>query len=105
MGRSYEVTWDINCATKEEVDKITEQILDLDDGYFDSDGNWSGYGSLHLGGGVSPDEYGEAIANRIFDLIGRKVPLDFHVTYIEQAPTDTFSYGEESLERNFNGLV
>jgi hypothetical protein len=98
MSRYYHVNWEIRKVSDAEISRITEEILtDVEQNYYDGESDWSGSGDLTLSGGYGPDEYASHMSNSIFELLGRKVPIEFTVIHIEQAPQDTF-YFPEGLE-------
>ena len=104
MSRSYDWTWEINDVTREEsvaINNVLNEYLDRNsefDAYCNDSKTLRGASSRTLGGGEPPDERAETVFNAIRDKIDRTVPVEIPVIFIEQCPTETFSFGERGGE-------
>ncbi len=99
MSRNYDWTWEINDITQAEaeaVNKVLDEYLDRDgtyDSYNAESKTLTGLSSRMLSGGESPDERSETVFKAIRDKIDRTVPVEITVIFVEQCPTETFSFG------------
>lgn len=104
MSRSYDWTWEINGIAISEavaVNGVLDDYLDRDskfDRYDPDSKTLTGSSSRSLGGGESPDERADTVFNAIKGKLNRVVPVEITVIFIEQCPTETFSYGEHTVE-------
>ena len=88
---------DINQAEAEAINKVLDDHLDREsefDDYSPESKTLTGGASCSLGGGESPDERAETVFKAIRDKIDRTVPVEITVIFVEQCPTETFSFGE-----------
>ena len=86
---------DINSAEAVVINGVLDDHLSREiefDSYNSEEKTLTGASSCSLGGGESPDERSETVFKAIRDSIDRTVPVEITVIYIEQCPTETFSF-------------
>ena len=104
MSRNYDWTWivsDITPPEAEAANAALDEYLDRDatyDYYNSEEKTLTGMSSRSLGGGESPEERAETVFKAIRDNIDRTVPVEITVIYVEQAPTETFSFGDDFIK-------
>jgi len=111
MSRNYGMRFAIEfpAGTKENDEIVTQateavgSLWSLDDPWeFSPSGDWtdiptiSAYGEQNLAGGESEHERMEKIYEEIKKRTGKELKMDVTVFYLEQIPTDEYSFGGNS---------
>ena len=71
-----------------------EPQIDFDE-FRESDGELYIYGEAALSLGREEDEYASGIARTVFDANGSTCDIKIVIAYLEEVPTETFSFGRE----------
>jgi len=106
MSRYYEIDLTVTGYAIERTDDIESAVGELwpfDDWWRskpeDEIAAISAGGSGNLGGGVSPEAFAEILAKVIWEKNGGFCAIEITVTFVEQAPHETYKPNKELFER------
>ena len=100
MSRNYGLNISIRDYDPEKSEEIKDIAAEYEFGdLFESESKTEicGFTVVNLAGGTSEEEWIREIAEKLWTVVG-KCTVVFDVQYLEQVPTEEFTFGEEEYE-------